>query len=318
MEDFYAIPEDELRYTARFLRKEMRERGWGEASAVRTAKNILIFATRPDGKKIRFCSCIPGETTSFAAKLADDKLATCVLFEQEGIPQPETVYLSRDEQKARERLMQLLEKHPKIVVKPVDGAHGRGVVTNIENVETAMDVVASYDSGAIAQEQLQDGITEVRAICIGGKFIAAYKRIPATVTGDGEHNIIELIAKENREVRVEAYQGDLAKIDVDAAERYLREKKIDISRIPEAGEKVRVMAMCNVGMGGTVEETIFDPEQIALAEKIAKVAELPAVGIDFYGDKVIEMNAGPMLYYPTGDESATKCVKAYADYLEKI
>ena len=71
-------------------------------------------------------------------------------------------------------------------------------------------------------------------------------------------------------------------------------------------------------MGGTVEETIFDPEQIALAEKIAKVAELPAVGIDFYGDKVIEMNAGPMLYYPTGDESATKCVKAYADYLEKI
>lgn len=317
MENFYEIPEEKLRYTARFLRKEMIVRGWGEASAIWTAKKILIFATRPDGKKIRFCACVPSTTSVFAASLAEDKLATYEVFAQEGIPQPETIHLSKDKDKKRDQLAGLLEKYSKIVVKPVDGAHGRGVVTNISDIDEAMKA-ADSDGEMIAQEQLLDDVIEVRAICVGGKFIDAYKRIPAMVTGDGEHTILELIDKENRELRVEAYLGEFARIDKKAAIDYLDKCDIDKNRVPAEGEKVRVIGICNVGAGGTVEETKLTPEQIALVEKIAKIIDLPLMGVDFYGDKVIEINAVPSLYYPTGDESADKCVKAYADYLENL
>lgn len=55
-----------------------------------------------------------------------------------------------------------------------------------------------------------------------------------------------------------------------------------------------------------------------ISEKIAKVAQLPVIGIDFYGDQVIEFNACPSLYYPTRNETATKAVTKYIDYLEQL
>ncbi len=317
MEDFYKIPENELRYTARFLRKEMITRGWGEASVVRTPKKILIFAARPDGKKLRFCSCMAGTTSVFAASLADDKMASYEVMKQEGIPQPETIYLPKDKDEMRVQLVGILEKYQKIVIKPVDGAHGRDIVTDISDIDEAMKA-ADCGGGMVAQEQLLDDIIEVRAICVGGKFIDAFKRIPAMVTGDGEHSILELIDKENRETRVEAYLGDSARIDKEAAIAYLDKCNIDKNRVPASGEKVRVISICNVGVGGTVEETELDPKLIELAEKAARTIDLPLIGVDFYGDKVIEVNPAPSLYYPTGDDSADKCVKAYVDYLENL
>ena len=91
MEDFYAIPEEYLRYTARAVRSEMLKRGGGEAKVMRSTKHLLIFAKRADGKQIRFCSCFPDKTSVFASILADDKMATYALFEKEKIPQPATV-----------------------------------------------------------------------------------------------------------------------------------------------------------------------------------------------------------------------------------
>jgi cyanophycin synthetase len=232
------------------------------------------------------------------------------------------VLLSSDKGEMRKQLESLLQQYPKIVVKPTDGAHGDGVVTDITDIDEAMSAAVATCSkdgkcNAIAQEQLQGEETEIRAICIGGKFVAAYKRIPAMVTGDGEHNIWELIEKENDELRTEAYRGDFPKIDIKGAKDYIEKHAVDTSRVPERGEKVRVMTMCNVGMGGTTEEIELEPSRVALSEKIADITELPVVGIDYYGDKVIEINSGPSLYWPVR-ENGDKCVRAYADYLEQI
>lgn len=319
MEDFFLIPESELRYTARALRKELQARGWTDVKTVRSRMAMLLFATRPDGKKIRFSPCTPYATTKFATVIADDKVATYFLLKEAGVKQPETVWLAEDKTKWRDELAELLAKHKRIVVKPVDGAHGRKVAVNLEDADEALKAAHECgDGGVIAQEQLEDDEIEVRAICINYKFVGAYKRIPAAVEGDGEHNILELIEIENHEKRGEAYGEKLAQINVAAATDYLTKNHIDIDRVPALGEKVRVMKICNSGAGGTMEYTELDPERIATAEKIAKIADLPVVGVDYYGDTVLEINAGPALYHPTGDEWATNSIKAYVDYLETI
>ena len=319
MEDFFTIPEKELRYTARALRKELKARGWTDVKAIRSKMATLLFATRPDGKKIRFSPCTPYETTRFAAVIADDKNASYNVLKEAGVKQPDTIWLAEDKSKWRDELADLLSRHKRIVVKPVDGAHGKKVAVDLENVDEAL--AAAYvcgDGGVIAQEQLEDDEVEIRAICIGYKFVGAYKRIPAAVEGDGEHSISELIEIENRVKRGEAYGEKLAQINAAAAMNYLEKNQIDANRVPALGEKVRVMKICNSGAGGTMEYTELDSERILVAEKIAKAADLPVVGVDYYGDTVLEINAGPALYHPTGDEWATNSIKAYVDYLESL
>lgn len=318
MEDFFAIPEGELRYTARALRKELKARGWTDVKAIRSRMAILLFATRPDGKRIRFSPCTPYETTKFATVIADDKNASYNVLKEAGIKQPDTIWLSEDKSKWRDELAELLAKYPRIVVKPIDGSHGKSVVVNIESVDEALKAAHECDGGrgVIAQQQLDDQV-EVRAVCIDYKFIGAYERIPATVEGDGERNILELIDFENREKRDGAYGDRPAQIDVAAAKDYLVKNHIDAGRVPAAGEMVRVMKVCNSGAGGTMRRIELDTDRIAIAEKAAKAADLPVVGIDFYGDYVIEINAGPSLYHTTGDNWATDSIKAYVDYLEK-
>ena len=322
MKDFYAIPEKELRQTARVMRRLMQERGWRDAKMVEAGAHNLIFATRPDGKAMRFCSCFPGTSTVFACDIADNKLASYEVLKEAGVPQPETLQLSDDETEMCQQLTDFLARHERVVVKPIDGAHGHGVVTGITDVDEA--VVAAKDcnidkkENALVQEQLPDGQVEVRSICIDYKFIAAYERIPAAVTGDGVHMVPDLITIENETMRDEPYYGKMPKIDVEAAEHYLDSIDYDRSYVPAEGEKVRVMSLCNIGMGGSVKEFELSPEKIELSERIAKAVDLPVIGIDFLGDMVIEINAGPALHWPTGDGSEDKCAEAYIEYLERI
>lgn len=317
MINFYSLPNEQLPMSMRALRVVLRERGWKAEKLTPDRPNDLIL-TRPDGREIRIASSTPPTTSVFALHLADNKLASYSLLSHFGVPQPETLALNSPED-ARS----LLEKYGTIVIKPADGAHGRGVTTGIKSLEQvgpALEKAVEFSAAmkvAIAQPQLPPDDIELRIICIGYKFVEAIARIPAQVTGDGQHTIIELVDLENASMRTEPYRSDLAYIDRDAALSFLGDHQ---SEIPAAGERVRVVASCNVGQGGTVRDYSdkFTPEMRKLAEKIAQVAQLPVIGIDFYGDQVIEFNACPMLYYPTGDDAATKAVVAYVDYLAQL
>ena len=240
------------------------------------------------------------------------------LLRELGVPQPEAVAA-----RTAAEVLPMIEKYGSVVVKPIDGAHGNGVTVGVKDAagaETAIEkaMEASPDMKlAIVQPQLPVDEIERRVICIDYQFVVAVARIPARVTGDGQSTIAELIKRENETIRTAPYQGELAYIDFEAAERFLGDK---IHLVPAAGKRVRVVASCNVGQGGTAEDYSgdFSAEQRELAEKIARASELPVVGIDYYGDQVIEINACPSLYYPTGDESATRAVEAYIEYLAKI
>ncbi len=317
MIDFYSIADEVLPMSMRFLRQELQERGW-EAKKLTIDGLRDFILTRPDGKEIRIASSTPPTTSVFALHLADNKLEGYSLLQQIGVPQPETIALH-----SLEDAKQFLEKYGTIVIKPVDGAHGRGVTTGItqpDQIEFAMQKAMDASPVArlaIAQSQLPSTALELRVLCINYKFIEAIARIPAHVTGDGKHNLVELIDLENATIRTEPYKSDLAYIDRSMALNFLGERQ---EEIPGAGEKVRVVASCNLGQGGTVEDysALISDEMKAMAEKIAVAAQLPVIGIDFYGDQVIEFNACPALYYPTGDATSSKAVTAYVDYLSQL
>lgn len=317
MIDFYSLPEENLPMSMRFFRKMLCERGWKAEKLTPDWPHDLIL-TRPDGKEIRVSSSTPPATSVFALHLADNKLASYSLLEQLGAPQPETMVAKFPEDAQR-----LLDRYGTIVIKPADGAHGRGVttgITQLDQVEPAIQKAVEASPAmkvAIMQPQLPLDALELRIICIDYQFVEAIARIPAHVTGDGEHSLIELVDLENATKRTEPYKSDLAYINRSMALNFLGERQ---GEVPAAGEKVRVVSSCNVGQGGTTKDysSLITEEIKIMSEKIAQAAELPVVGIDFYGDQVIEFNACPSLYYPTGDATATKAVSAYVDYLEQL
>lgn len=302
----------------RALRPILRERGWKAEKLTAVGLNDLIL-TRPDGKVLKIAATTPPTTTVYGLHVADNKMATYELLKRIGVPQPETVLVKQPED-ARA----MLEKYGTIVMKPVDGAHGNGVTTGIrtlEDVEIALTRAKAASpllDVAIVQPQLETEKPELRVICVDYRFVIAIARIPAAVTGDGVHTAVELIEIENRTLRTAPYASDLAYIDRESALRYLGEKA---QIVPPAGEKMRVSPICNLGQGGTVEDwsAQLSDEQKQMAEQIARTAELGVIGIDFFGDQVIEINAAPSLYYPLADKAAAlKGVEAYVNYLERL
>lgn len=317
MYDLYSISPDRLSMSVKALQSLLKKRDSFPRAKILLSTHQFIFLTRKDGKKLRLASMMPETTSGIANKLATDKLATATLLDEIDIKQPETKIASPGNIKS------LLQKHSKIVIKPVDGAHGNGITTDlttVEDAEKAAKLAESFSDTKVilAQQQLESSSYEVRAIVIDGKFIAAFSRIPARVTGDGTHTVRELIAIENDTLRTKPYASDLAFIDKEYSDHYL-ELTSQADYIPTPGEKVQVIRMCNIGRGGTVEDiTDAFPDHLkASAEAIAKHLALPVAGIDFLDDYVIEVNSNPSLYYPAKTRSSL-AVSALLDYLEKL
>lgn len=321
MENLFEISPDKLPMTLKSFQKIAKSRGWQSASLIR-GKESYIFATRPDGKKLRFLSGAAPGTSYFSGILADDKLASFYIFKDLGIPQPDTVVLTSENQS--DEIARLLKQHSSIVIKPSDGGHGNDVFVSITDAEKAAAIVGDVrsrnpGSAILAQQQLANDTPELRVICIDYHFVVALARIPARVTGDGEHTVSELIDLENSTIRTAPYQSNLAFIDKEMSKDYI-EKHYKKDYIPAADEKVQVVGMCNIGRGGTVEDVSanFDSAKRAIAEKIARAFQLPIIGIDFLGEYVLEVNSTPSLYYPTGDESSSLCVTKWLEYLEQL
>lgn len=314
MVDFYSIPSDELPMTMKALQRRAKERGWPKINKLYHPGPSILFATRPDGKEVRIFAAIPPTSSDFACNIARDKLATYNLLKTVNAPQPETIDAVHGD------LENFVKEQGKVVIKPTFGAHGRDIYTNVTDPEEATKIVAELaprceQGSVIAQKQVAFDGDEIRAIYINGEYVVAFERIPAAVTGDGEHSVAELIDIENRTIRTEAYKSNLAFINKEKALKYLGEQA---DSIPEQGVKVRVSPTCNIGMGGTVKTVELPAPQRAVATRVAKVTELKVVGVDFFGENILEINSSPSLYMPSGDESADLAVRKYLEYLESI
>lgn len=253
----------------------------------------------------RIRATVAGTTSSIGVDIAGDKEETKNLLSAAHIPVPKGIIVYSDDTE-KDIIRQV--SFP-MVIKPVDGNHGKGATTNItteEQVVIALEA-ARYYSRHVICEQFISGY-DFRLLVINYKFICAALRTPASVIGDGEHTIQWLIDEENKDKRRGyGHEKVLTQIKPDQfTEKTLRDKGYALETIPGKGELVILKPTANLSTGGTSKDVTDEvhPENIFLAERIAKTIGLDICGIDIMasdlktslyenGGAVLEVNAAP-------------------------
>lgn len=239
--------------------------------------------------------CITEAASTISCSVCDNKTLTEYFAKQVGLRTPPSIRYKNDTQ-----AMTFIQKHTSVVVKPIDAAHGHGISLNVRTstaLKRAIKAVRVYsDNPAIIQKMIYGD--DLRLLLIGGRFVAAVRRVPASVVGDGKHTIAELIEKENAlPHRVTGVRGELKVINVQAAKAFLKKR---INAIPSRGQRVAVVGVSNTSMGGHAEDATDDvPDELRQkAEAFAGLLKLPVCGIDVMMEKngtyyFIEANARP-------------------------
>ncbi|MCF6132324.1 cyanophycin synthetase [Flavobacterium wongokense] len=253
----------------------------------------------------RFQATMTCNTSDAAVRLAGNKHAAKELLATHCIP-----VAKGDSCSTVEGLKEIVDTigFP-LVIKPIDGNQGRGATINIPDYEAAVTAFeyAKQISNYVIVERFVAG-SDYRLLVIDGKLIAAAKRIPAMVTGDGVRTIDELIHEVNSESRRgDGHESSLTKIHFDQ-DTFTQLEKYDytIASIPKKGEIIYLKSTANLSTGGTAEDVTDNvhPENKFLAERVAKIIGLDICGIDIMaesieeplrenGGVVLEVNAAP-------------------------
>jgi cyanophycin synthetase len=196
-----------------------------------------------------------------------------------------------------------------IVIKPLDGNHGKGASINIKNLEDAKAglIYAQIYSRRVIVEKFITGF-DFRVLVIDNKLVAAAKREPAHVVGNGMNTIQELIDITNSDSkRGYGHENVLTQIDVDRDITDLLEKlDYTLQTVPISGEIVYLKSTANLSTGGTsVDVTdMMHPENIFICERISRVIGLDVCGVDIMAENltqplkenggcILEVNAAP-------------------------
>lgn len=254
-------------------------------------------------KRIR--ATIASTTSNIAVDIACDKEETKMLLEAAEIPVPRGTVI-----RTEEGLKEAIEKfgYP-LVIKPIDGNHGKGNTTNITTWEQAIKAfeAAKYYSRSVIVERFITGY-DFRCLVINYKFICAALRTPASVVGDGEHSIEWLIEDVNKDPRRGyGHEKVLTQITVDQfTQKMLDDKGYTLQTVPAAGERVLLKPTANLSTGGTSTDVTDEvhPANIFMFERIARIIGLDICGIDVMacdlrtpvaenGGAILEVNAAP-------------------------
>ncbi|MBO3097076.1 cyanophycin synthetase [Gelidibacter pelagius] len=255
----------------------------------------------------RIQATVTSETSSIGVELACDKEDTKYLLEQAEVQTPRGDIIRRES--SVEGACRYVG-FP-LVVKPVDGNHGRGITVNIQNVEDALvafrSAKESSKSGAIILEKYIVG-EDYRLLVINNILVAAAKRTPANVIGNGSSTIQELIDEVNKDPRRGyGHENVLTQITVnDLTMGLITASGYTLDSVLKKDERLILKDTANLSTGGTAEDVtdIVHPANVFMVERISKIIDLDICGIDIMttdiskpleetGGAVLEVNAGP-------------------------
>ena len=255
----------------------------------------------------RICAAETDRTGAVAETIAQDKELTRTLLAESGIPVPE----GRPVDDAADAWAVAQDIGAPIVVKPRYGNQGRGVSVNLvtrDEVERAWILANEIDSSVVVERFVSGG--DYRILVVGGRMVAAARRHPPTVLGDGVSTVRELMDRINEDPRrCGDHATSLSPMMIDeVAVAVLREQGLTDHSVPEAGRSVLLRRNANLSTGGSAEDVtdLVHPDVAARAIEAAKVVGLDVAGIDLVTDDVtrslesqrgviIEVNAAPGL-----------------------
>ncbi|SFN90194.1 cyanophycin synthetase [Nitrosospira briensis] len=245
-------------------------------------------------------------TSLVAESIAQDKELTKALLDAAGIP----IAAGRRVASAEDAWNATCEIGAPVVVKPLDSNQGRGVGVNLmsrEQVEAAYAVAAEVSGNVLVERYIQG--QDYRMLVVGNKLIAAARRNPPQIIGDGVHSVGQLVEQINSDPqRGEGHANALTKIHFDEiALAHLATQNLTADSIPAEGERVLLRNNANLSTGGTATDVTDDvhPELAARVEAAAEMIGLDICGVDIVCNNmskpleghgaVIEVNAAPGL-----------------------
>jgi cyanophycin synthetase len=253
----------------------------------------------------RIQATVTGRTSHIAVELASDKEETNKILATLGLPVPkqELVQSADSAARAARRI-----GYP-VVVKPYNGNHGRAVaihLTTEEQVRTAF-AAAQEVSRSVLVESFITG-DDHRLLVVNGTLVAATRRTPGHVIGDGKHTVAELVAVVNEDPRRGiGHEKVLTRLELDAqALRLLAEKDYTAETVPAKGEVVYLRSTANLSTGGTATDVtdVIHPDNVEMAQRAIQAIGLDVGGVDFlsaditqsykkHGGAICEVNAAP-------------------------
>ena len=242
------------------------------------------------GSKQRRIQAAEMDTTgAIGETIAQDKELTKKLLHAAGVPVP----IGRSVEDEADAWKAAQEIGLPVVVKPKDGNQGKGVTVNImtkAHLEAAFRTAKEFRDDVMVERYLPGH--DYRLLVIGNKLVAAARRDPPHVVGDGKHTVRELVDIVNADPRRgSGHSTSLTKIRFDdIALARLALQGLNADSVPAHGQRVILRNNANLSTGGTATDVTDDvhPEVAARAVEAAQMIGLDLCGVDVVCDNVLE------------------------------
>ncbi|MCL1090176.1 cyanophycin synthetase [Shewanella profunda] len=271
---------------------------------LRLTEHASLFQLGWGVKQQRIQATMTSNTNHIAVGIASDKHLTKCLLNDAGLPTPQgQVVLTLEQAHAA------LREYGSVAVKPLCGNKGKGVTTAVSDtkaIDAAFSYAQQFGSQVIIEQHIEGN--DYRVLVIGDKVVAASRRVPPEVVGDGYSDIRDLVAAINVDpLRGEGHENMLTKIRLDqTAVIELAQQGLDVDSVPCAGRVVSVRGNANLSTGGIAEDVTREihPDTALACVRAAQKIGLDVAGIDLVcsdishpllaqGGAIIEVNAAP-------------------------
>ena len=237
----------------------------------------------------RIQATVTGRTPHISVELASDKEETNKILAGLGLPVPqqELVQSEKEAVRAARRI-----GFP-VVTKPYNGNHGRGIsirLTTDEEVAHGFQVAREHSRSVVIESFLEGD--DHRLLVVNGELVAATRRTPGHVVGDGEHTVAELIDIVNQDPRRGVgHEKVLTRLELDAqAHKMLSRAGLAPESVPPRGQVVYLRSTANLSTGGTATDVtdVIHPDNREMAERAIRAIGLDVGGVDFLSSNITE------------------------------
>ncbi len=253
----------------------------------------------------RIQATVTSRTSHIAVELASDKEETNKILATLGLPVPKQELVQSEKQavRAAQRI-----GFP-VVTKPYNGNHGRGIsirLTTDEEVAQGFTVAREHSRSVIVETFLEGD--DHRLLVVNGELVAATRRTPGHVVGDGRHTIAQLIEIVNQDPRRGVgHEKVLTRLELDTqAQKMLDRAGLGADSVPSPSQVVYLRSTANLSTGGTATDVtdVIHPDNREMAERAVRAIGLDVGGVDFLskditesyrtiGGGICEVNAAP-------------------------
>ncbi|MDD3474665.1 MAG: hypothetical protein PHP08_02050 [Candidatus Dojkabacteria bacterium] len=292
------------------------------------------------------CSISSTKDSTFGKNIQQDKWTTNKLIQKLGLPLPKWQIIT-----SKEEIDNIWDQYEKpLVIKPTGLTGGHGVTVGIDTKEKAYKAFEyaikacqskdrkEWQKKIMIQEQAQGDSSgaDYRLLVINGQLKVCTKRIPAFITGDGEHNIEELINITNEDPRRDINNPShiLKPIEIDdPLIDLVKQQNLTLQSVPNKDQKIYVRNVASMSRGGITEDYTnkVSSEIKSIVESIASTLHVFAMGADIIcndiskpltkdNGAILEVNTMPESYlnfFPVIGEEQTEALHYYITQLLK-